>query len=287
VYRWKLWGAIYVSSIGGGVCALTVLAHFETICFPRFWVKIFRDGSLAERNLIFAMLVFWAAGMHICTSSLSVGENQANVFFTTWIAFGSIALNYGVWRESAGLPSVADKIMNSHNRETTYNWLWTALFSSVFAGSATDIFYNRNDIELRFGGKILTLSDRDWYFILSAVWAEVILCILAVFLNEWFPESPQCPCGRQRQGGIFRCIFGWRQIEGLVILIWAAGKFYVILEYTAVGGLINGLSNAYFGAWGSFFNSVFCFGTWLKENKNIDFFVRESNEEEAEESAEP
>lgn len=60
----------------------------------------------------------------------------------------------------------------------------------------------------------------------------------------------------------------------------------VILEYTAVGGLINGLSNAYFGAWGSFFNSVFCFGTWLKENKNIDFFVRESNEEEADESAE-
>jgi hypothetical protein len=72
-------------------------------------------------------------------------------------------------------------------------------------------------------------------------------------------------------------------------LLFQAGKFYVILEYTAVGGLINGLSNAYFGAWGSFFNSVFCFGTWLKENKNIDFFVRESNEEEAEaeESAEP
>jgi hypothetical protein len=127
VYRWKLSGAIYVASIGGGVCALTVLAHFETVCFPRYWVKIFRDGSLAERNLIFAMLVFWAAGVHICTSSLSVGENQANVFFTTWIAFGSIALNYGVWRESAGLPSMADKIMNSHNRETTYNWRKSSL----------------------------------------------------------------------------------------------------------------------------------------------------------------
>jgi hypothetical protein len=43
-------------------------------------------------------------------------------------------------------------------------------------------------------------------------------------------------------------------------------------------------SNAYFGVWGSFFNSVFLFGTWLKENKNIDYFVRESNDEE---SAEP
>jgi hypothetical protein len=106
---------------------------------------------------------------------------------------------------------------------------------------------------------------------------------MAIFFNEWFPQSPQCPCAKR-----FRCVFGWRQIEGLVILIWATGKFYVIIEYTGVDGLINGLSNAYFGAWGSFFNSVFCFGTWLKENKNIDFFVRESNEEEeAEESAEP
>jgi hypothetical protein len=33
-------------------------------------------------------------------------------------------------------------------------------------------------------------------------------------------------------------------------------------------GVINGLSNAYFGIWGSFFNSVFAFGTWLHENKH-------------------
>jgi hypothetical protein len=282
VYRWKLWGAIYTGAIGVGICALTVLAHFETVCFPHYWVKIFRDGSLAERNLIFAMLVFWAAGVHICTSSLSAGENQANVFFTTWIAFGSIALNYGIWRESAGLPSLADKIMNSHNRDTTYNWLWTALFSSIFAGSATDIFYNRRDIELRFGGEILTLDSRDWYFILTAVWAEVGICLMAVFFNEWSSQSPQCPCAKR-----FRCVLGWRQIEGLVIFIWATGKFYIILEYTGVDGLINGLSNAYFGAWGSFFNSVFCFGTWLKENKNIEFFVRDESNEEESESAQP
>lgn len=73
VYRWKLWGAIYVAAIGVGSCLLVVLVHFDTFCFPTVWVKVFRDGSLAERNLIFAMLLFWAAGVHICTSSLSVG----------------------------------------------------------------------------------------------------------------------------------------------------------------------------------------------------------------------
>jgi hypothetical protein len=118
VYRWKLWGAIYIAAIGVGSCALTVLVHFETVCFPHYWVKVFRDGSLAERNLIRGMILFWAAGVHICTSSLSVGETQANVFFTTWIAFGSIALNYGVWRESAGFTALAEKI-NLHHRETT------------------------------------------------------------------------------------------------------------------------------------------------------------------------
>jgi hypothetical protein len=234
VYRWKLWGAIYIAAIGAGLCAVTVLVHFETVCFPHYCVKIFRDGSLAERNLIFAMLAVWAAGVHICTPSLSVGENQANVFFTTWIAFGSIALNYDVWRESAGLPSLADKISNSHARETTYNWLWTTLFAIIFAESATDIYYNRREIELRFGGEILNLDDRDWYFILTAVWLEVVVCVMAIFLNEWLPQWAQCSCGRQQPGGIFRCVFGWRQIEGLVVLIWAAANFLSFWSIQAV-----------------------------------------------------
>jgi hypothetical protein len=38
----------------------------------------------------------------------------------------------------------------NHTTARLHNWLWTALFSSVFAGSATDIFYNRDDIELRW-----------------------------------------------------------------------------------------------------------------------------------------
>jgi len=85
VYRWKLWGAIYVASIGVGMNLLILLVHFDTVMLPKLWVCIFRDGSLAERNLILFMILFWAAAVHTCTSSLSVGELQANVYFTAWI----------------------------------------------------------------------------------------------------------------------------------------------------------------------------------------------------------
>lgn len=213
---------------------------------------------------------------HICYSSREV---QANVYFTAWIGFGSVALNYGVWLESAGFPPLAE-LVNRHHRETTYNWMWTALFSLIFAGSATDIYYNRAELELRFNGETLNLDSGDWILILTLVWAEVGLCVAAVFFNEFFRQKRECPCVRKGENGNYRFVFGWRQIEGLLILISAGAKFFVILEYTGVDGVINGLSNAYFGVWGSFFNSVFCFGTWLKEKQNFEYFVRQNPEEE-------
>lgn len=36
----------------------------------------------------------------------------------------------------------------------------------------------------------------------------------------------------------------------------------------------------YFGAWGSFINSVFLFATWLRENKNLEFIRMEEKERE-------
>jgi hypothetical protein len=85
VHRWKLVGAIYVGFVGVISSFLILLAHFDTFCLPRTWMLLFRDGSRGERNLLILLLLFWAAGLHVCTSSLSVGEVQANVYFTTWI----------------------------------------------------------------------------------------------------------------------------------------------------------------------------------------------------------
>jgi hypothetical protein len=279
VYRWKLWGSIYMSATGTGLCLLTLLVHFDTVCLPRLWKSVFQDGSTAERNLILFFILFWAANVHICTSSLSVGESQANTFFTAWIAFGSIALNYTVWRESAGLPSLADKV-NFHQRETTYNWIWTGIFSAVFAGSATDIFINREEITLRLRDEILVLENKEWVIVLAVVWTEVAVCIMAVLFNEWFPQPMTLPGRIQCRGASYRCVLGWRQLEGPIVLAALGTKFWVILEYTGVGGVVNGLSNGYFGVWGSFFNSVFTLGTWLRENKNIEYIVREESDED-------
>jgi hypothetical protein len=277
VFRWKLWGALYMSSAGVALSLLSVGVHFDTVVAPNLWVSLFRDGSLAERNWILALMVFWAAAVHICTSALSVGEFQANVYFATWIAFGATAMNFGVWRESAGLPPVMVQVAALESRETTYNWLWICFFSMIFAGASTDMYFNRSQLTLRFQGEPLDLLIRDWTIILSVVWSEVALCVVAIMLNELltFHKSWRLPCVVTRNADRYRCVLGWHQLEGLVIFLATGCKFWVILKYAAVDGVIPGLSNAYFGVWGSFFNGVFALGTWLRENKNTVYMVRD------------
>jgi len=248
--------------------------HFDTVCLPTVWIAVFRDKSIVERNWILFLVLTWAVNIHVSTSVLSVGEYQANVFFTTWIGFGAMSLTYGVWRESAGLVSLTEKAIHRHNRETSYNWMCTGLFSAIFAGSATDIFLNRDMVQLRFRGEKLDLDTRVWTMVVVVLWTEVLTCALVVALNEFFVNSVKFPCNIRRTTGMYRFVFGWRQLEGLFILVSSAIKFWAILRYTGVDGVINGLSNAYFGIWGSFFNSVFALGTWLRENKNLEWIVR-------------
>jgi hypothetical protein len=235
LFRWKLWAAIYQSAAAVGLCLLTLLVHFDTVAFPNLWVRVFRDGSTVEHNWILFLIFVGMTGLHVATSVLSVGEYQANVYFTAWISFGAMALNYGVWRESAGLRSWAEKV-NSYHRETTYNWIWTGIFSCIFAGGATDMYYNSDLLELRYRGERLNLHRHDWIVILSVVWTEVALCILAVVFNETFRSfSWILPCRFRRRGISYRFVFGWRQLEVLVILVAIGAKFWAILHYTGFG----------------------------------------------------
>lgn len=75
---------------------------------------------------------------------------------------------------------------------------------------------------------------------MAIVWTEVTVCVLSVLLNE------------------YANIFGWRQLEGLILLAGVGAKFWVIVEYSGVAGVVNGLSNAYFGLWGTFFSTCTC-----------------------------
>ena len=85
VQMWKFWAALYVGAGGVGSSFLIIAAHFDTFCLPRTWMHIFRDGSRGELYVIAVLFLFWAGGLHVCTSSLSVGEVQPNVYFTSWI----------------------------------------------------------------------------------------------------------------------------------------------------------------------------------------------------------
>ena len=67
-------GAMYAGSIGVGLALLILVAHFDTVCLPKLWMHVFRDASTIERNIILCLLVFWATALHVCTSSLSIGE---------------------------------------------------------------------------------------------------------------------------------------------------------------------------------------------------------------------
>lgn len=95
IFRWKLIGCVATSTLGTFINLVVVLVHFDTFFFPSFWLAFFRDGSRYEMYFVIAMLVFWIAGIHINTSPLAVGEVQANVYFTTWIAFISSVINVG------------------------------------------------------------------------------------------------------------------------------------------------------------------------------------------------
>jgi hypothetical protein len=269
VYYWKFIGCVAVGSAGAGISLFVLLVHFDTICLPRVWVQCFRDGSQIEHVFLLFLVLFWAVSLYVCTSTLSVGEVQANVYFTTWIGFVSAVVNFGVWRVSAGRPSLADKI-NLHHRETSYNWIWTLCFLFIFAGSATDIYFNRDDITLRLKGEVLELSQREWLIILAIVWAFVGICLLALLFNHCLTKEVEVKfCGGSR------FVLGWRQIEGIVILAMVGVFFWIIYKHTGANGVINGLNNGYFSVWGAFFNSVFTFGTWLRENKDIEYLVRD------------
>ena len=99
-----------------------------------------------------------------------------------------MALNYGVWRESAGLPALSER-WSQNNRETTYNWIWTGYFSIIFAGAATDIYVHRDEIVLRLRDGLFKLTRSEWILVLCVVWSEVGVCAMAVAFNKMF-SSP-------------------------------------------------------------------------------------------------
>ena len=99
----------------------------------------------------------------------------------------------------------------------------------------------------------------NWKLVLAIVWTEVTVCVLSVILNESVIDTWHLPFRLRHT----RYACGWRQLEGLIMLAGVGAKFWVIVEFSGVYGFINGLSNAYFGLWGTFFSE-----SWLCGGKD-------------------
>jgi hypothetical protein len=212
VFTWKLIGCFVVSGLGTAINVLIILTHFDTVCFPSLWLRIFRDGSRYEQIILYSMVLFWAGGLHINTSSLSVGESNANIFFTTWVSFFAAFLNGGVWRVSAGRMSIAE-FVNHHHRKTTYNWLWMFMFACTCAGAMTGTYLNRDYVSLYFEGQSIRLTQQQWMIALSILWGLAAVCCVAIFLNHVLEKSCEWRTYHNRL-----VVIGWRQLEGLVAL---------------------------------------------------------------------
>jgi len=274
VRTWKLIGSFIISGLGTIVTLGIILVHFDTIFCPSFWLRHFRDGSKHEQFLLISLAIFWMIGLHVNTSSLSVGESQPNVFFTSWISFFSAVLNYGIWRVSSGRRSIAEMV-NDHHRETTYNWLWVLFCALSVAGAISDTYFNRNHIDLfTYGGEFTTSK---WLIIMSISWGLVVVSFVSIILNHFLRKS----CELRVFGGKGSFVLlGWRQAEGLVALIITVAMFYIVFKHTGGTSYFAGLNNVYFGVWGAFINSVMLLATWLRENKNKDFIKNEEKNRE-------
>ena len=268
VLRFKLIGSIVMSSAGVFINAIILFLHFETICAPKLWSKVFCDGSLIERNLIIGLILFWLGGLYFCTSAFSVGEVQPNVYFATWIAFFAAVLNLGVWRSGADKPTLQEMVQQRSSRETTRNWIGTLFFSTITALSVSDLYTNRQNLTFIVQGEEQQPPQQLWIQVLCVVYACLATCILVLVCNHYLTE-PLPLCGS-------RFSFDWRHVEGILVLalisIWA----WNVMEYTGVNGAFSQPSNPYFGIWGTFFFSILTFGTWLKENKDFAPWTNEA-----------
>jgi len=101
VRRYKMEAAIAIGAFGCFYNLVVILLHFDQWLCPKFSAKVFSAGSKGERNLLFILVFYWAAGVHICTSAFSTGIVQPNIFFCSWLCLFSIFVNYEVWRIGA------------------------------------------------------------------------------------------------------------------------------------------------------------------------------------------
>ena len=268
VLRWKLYGALTVSIVGIIVYLLIMLAHLDTLLFPKLWKSNFKDGSHSERNLLYLLLVFWAAALHICTSSFSVGYVQPNVYFTCWFCFVTNCMTINVWRVSANVPTIGSQ---KTSRKTTHNWRWTCIFTLATALALLDVYSNRTHFTFYKHGELYKPPTRAWIRGLILTFGTFLLSAAVILANSTLDFSYK----------LMRCFLwdpitiDWKVFEGIILMgilgLWG----WMTIVFTGVSGAVNGPGNVYFGIWCTFFSTIFTLGTWVKELGLVDLHENE------------
>lgn len=140
---YQVYGSIAVSAMLTAITMFVLFAHLDSFCCPNYFRHFFRDGSLSERNLILALIIISTISLQICTSRFSIGEAQINVFFSAWTNFVSCALNFEVWRNSAGRHSTFQNVLFDREFPLKRYWFLLSVFTTITFLSMIDYFLSR------------------------------------------------------------------------------------------------------------------------------------------------
>ena len=250
VQRWQAIGSMAVSGLMSLVTLLVVIAHFDSYFFPRKFRNFFADGSKSERNLLFVLITISICALQINTSRFSVGEAQANVFFSTWTSFIALIFNYELWRTNAGRHLTFQNVLFDVNFPTKRFWLLLAIFSTIAFLAFLEHILHHN------------------------FWGEDIDCTKLSASNLWLWL------------GLVSCSLSWgfiyyrnRRLTDVSNpkLLWVVETTFasalVAIMGAAISNLTGGLSdkvpcpsNLYFGLWGAFVVAVWILGSLLQNH---------------------
>lgn len=252
VQLWKLYGSIAVSSLLALITLLVLIAHFDSWFFPNTFRRIFADGSIVERNLLLMIILITIVALEISTSRFSVGEAQANVFFSTWTTFIASIINYEIWRTSAGRHLTLQKVLFDSDSDSNFRnkrfWLLLSIFQSIILLSYLEHTAHNHflkEVQQTFDCRLLSPANQ-W------LWIAIAGCFLA-WMN--FFVKTRCKISLRLKWVIDAAVSGT-----------AVG-----LNGTAIGYFtgqaidrVHCPSNLYFGLWGAFVVAIWIFSSLLQ-----------------------
>jgi len=245
VYEYKVFGSIAVSGLLTVITAGIVMAHFDSIICVKKNRKNFQDGSKFERNLLLLLISLTVCALYISTSKFSVGEAQANVFFSTWTNFVSCVANYEVWRKGSGRNHSFQNVLFGQKR----HWFLLSIFTTTSFLSTIDFFLNNNIVKDTHDLGCIDLSwSNKW------IWYSLAGCVIS-WVVMWFHRY----CEK---------VLAVTILEAIVSLGIMGAYGYILHEFA--GGRLDQIhcpSNLYFSVWAAFFLAVWIFSTVIQSNR--------------------